>query len=38
MNGLEMVENIRELDTNVPLIYTTARSETENIIQNNISM
>ena len=33
MNGLEMVENIRELDTNVPLIYTTARSETENIIK-----
>jgi len=33
LSGLEMVEKIRELDTIVPLIYTTARSETENIIK-----
>lgn len=33
LSGLEMVEKIRELDNIVPLIYTTARSETENIIK-----
>ncbi len=33
MNGLEMIERIREIDLNVPLIFTTARSETENIIK-----
>lgn len=33
LSGLEMVEKIRELDSIVPLIYTTARSETENIIK-----
>lgn len=29
MNGLEMLEKIRELDENVPVMYTTARTETE---------
>lgn len=29
MNGLEMLEKIRELDENVPVLYTTARTETE---------
>ena len=29
MNGLEMLEKIREIDENVPVMYTTARTETE---------
>lgn len=29
MNGLEMLEKIRKLDENVPVMYTTARTETE---------
>ena len=29
MNGLEMLEKIREVDENVPVMYTTARTETE---------
>jgi len=29
MNGLEMLEKIRLLDENVPVMYTTARTETE---------
>lgn len=33
MNGLEMLEKIREIDPIVPLIFTTARSETENILR-----
>ncbi len=33
MNGLEMLENIRELDKDIPLIYTTARNEIENILK-----
>lgn len=33
MNGLEMLEKIRDLDKEVPLIYTTARSESENILK-----
>lgn len=33
MNGLEMLEKIREFDPLVPLIFTTARSETENILR-----
>ena len=33
MNGLEMLEKIREIDPIIPLIFTTARSETENILR-----
>ena len=33
MNGLEMLEKIREIDPYIPLIFTTARSETENILR-----
>jgi PAS domain S-box-containing protein len=33
MNGLEMLEKIREIDPFVPLIFTTARSESENILK-----
>lgn len=29
MNGLEMLEKIRELDEDIPVMYTTARTETE---------
>jgi len=29
MNGIEMLEKIRELDENIPVMYTTARTETE---------
>jgi len=29
MNGLEMLEKIRELDKDIPVMYTTARTETE---------
>ncbi|PUE66571.1 response regulator [Arcobacter caeni] len=31
MNGLEMLEKIREIDTVIPLIFTTARSESDNL-------
>lgn len=40
MNGLEMIEKIREFDKDVPVIYTTARSESENLlraINSNVS-
>ena len=33
MSGLEMLENIRELDNSLPIIFTTARSEIENILR-----
>jgi len=33
MNGIEMLESIRELDTDVPIIYTTARSESEYLLR-----
>ncbi len=33
MNGLEMLENIRKVDQEIPLIYTTARNESENILR-----
>ena len=33
MNGLEMLEKIREIDSFVPLIFTTARSETDNLLK-----
>lgn len=33
MNGLEMLENIREIDHSLPIIFTTARSEIENILR-----
>lgn len=33
MNGLEMLEKIREIDPYIPLIFTTARSETENLLR-----
>jgi len=33
MNGIEMLESIRELDTEVPIIYTTARSESEYLLR-----
>lgn len=33
MNGLEMIEKIRELDKEVPVIYTTARTESENLLK-----
>jgi len=33
MNGLEMLEKIREIDLDIPIIYTTARNETDNIIK-----
>jgi CheY-like chemotaxis protein len=33
MNGLEMLEKIREIDYFVPLIFTTARSETDNLLK-----
>ena len=33
MNGLEMLERIREIDTIIPLIFTTARSESENLLK-----
>ena len=34
MNGLEMLENIREIDKNVPVIFITARNESENIFSS----
>ena len=33
MNGLEMLEKIREIDSFIPLIFTTARSETDNLLK-----
>ncbi len=33
MNGLEMLEKIREIDSLVPLIFITARSESDNILK-----
>jgi CheY-like chemotaxis protein len=33
MNGLEMLEKIREIDSFIPLIFTTARSETDNLLR-----
>ena len=33
MNGIEMLENIRSLDTDVPIIYTTARTESEHLLK-----
>lgn len=33
MNGLEMLEKIREIDAIVPLIFTTARSESDNLLK-----
>lgn len=33
LNGLEMLERIRVIDPFVPLIFTTARSETENLLK-----
>ena len=33
MNGLEMLEKIREFDTIIPLIFTTARGESENLLK-----
>jgi CheY-like chemotaxis protein len=33
MNGLEMLENIRRIDSKVPAIFVTARNETSNILK-----
>ncbi|AXX92040.1 hypothetical protein CPU12_00395 [Malaciobacter molluscorum LMG 25693] len=33
MSGIEMLEQIRELDEEVPFIFTTARSESENLLR-----
>ena len=33
MNGLEMIEKIREINAEVPVIYTTARTESENLLK-----
>ncbi len=33
MDGIEMLEKIREFDQDVPLIYTTARTETEMLLR-----
>jgi CheY-like chemotaxis protein len=33
MNGLEMLENIRKIDSDVPAIFVTARNETNNILR-----
>lgn len=33
MNGIEMLEKIREHDSEIPIIYTTARSETEYLLK-----
>ena len=33
MNGLEMLEKIREFDSIIPLIFTTARGESENLLK-----
>jgi len=33
MNGIEMLEKIREFDSGIPFIFTTARSETEYLLK-----
>ena len=33
MNGLEMLEKIREIDSTIPVIFVTARNETNNILR-----
>jgi PAS domain S-box-containing protein len=33
MNGLEMLENIRKIDLDIPTIFLTARNETNNILR-----
>lgn len=33
MNGIDMLEKIRQLDSEVPFIFTTARSESENLLK-----
>lgn len=33
MNGLDMLENIRKIDSKVPAIFVTARNETSNILK-----
>lgn len=33
MNGLDMLENIRKVDSDVPAIFVTARNETSNILR-----
>jgi len=33
MNGIEMLEQIRSLDNDIPMIYTTARTESEYLIR-----
>jgi PAS domain S-box-containing protein len=33
MNGLDMLENIREIDAIIPVIFVTARNETSNILR-----
>ncbi|MDD2894634.1 MAG: response regulator [Aliarcobacter sp.] len=33
MSGLEMLEKIREIDTEIPLIFTTARGEADNLLK-----
>ena len=33
MNGIEMLENIRKSNSDVPFIYTTARSESEHLLK-----
>lgn len=33
MSGLEMLEKIREIDTVIPLIFTTARGEADNLLK-----
>jgi CheY-like chemotaxis protein len=33
MNGLEMLEDIRKIDSDVPVIFVTARNETSNILK-----
>ena len=33
MNGLEMLENIRKIDSDIPTIFLTARNETNNILK-----
>jgi CheY-like chemotaxis protein len=33
MNGLDMLEKIREIDYFIPAIFTTARSETDNLVR-----
>ena len=33
MNGLDMLEKIREIDSTIPVIFVTARNETNNILR-----